>query len=75
MAQDMDELSSIISGWLSIASVWDDKKSKMMEEMVISQLEHAVNDLGCQLEEIVLLGQNIEDEVTNIERTGELYGW
>jgi len=75
MIFDTDGLKSIISGWSDIRSVWNDRKSEFIEDSVISRLEEAVRDLTAQADEIALLIQNTEDELENIERTGDLYGW
>lgn len=71
----LDELKSIISGWTSISSVWNDKKSQSVEEEIIFPLENAIRVLEEQLENIEILNRSVEDELENIERTGEMYGW
>lgn len=71
----MNELKSIISGWTSINSVWNDKRSQSVEAEVIFPLENAIGELEEQLENIKILNQNVENEIENIERTGEMYGW
>ena len=71
----MNELKSIISGWTSINSVWNDKRSQSVEAEVIFPLESAIGELEEQLENIKILKQSVENEIENIERTGEMYGW
>ena len=71
----MNELKSIISGWTSINSVWNDKRSQSVEAEVIFTLESAIGELEEQLENIKILNQSVENEIENIERTGEMYGW
>lgn len=71
----MNELRSIISSWTSINSVWNDKRSQSVEAEVIFPLENAIGELEEQLENIKILNQNVENEIENIERTGEMYGW
>ncbi len=71
----MNELKSIISSWTSINSVWNDKRSQSVEAEVIFPLENAIGELEEQLENIKILNQNVENEIENIERTGEMYGW
>lgn len=71
----LNELKSIISSWTSINSVWNDKRSQSVEAEVIFPLENAIGELEEQLENIKILNQNVENEIENIERTGEMYGW
>ena len=71
----LNELKHIISGWTSINSVWNDKKSQSVEAEVIFPLESAIGELEEQLENIKILNQSVENEIENIERTGEMYGW
>lgn len=71
----MNELKSIISSWTSINSVWNDKRSQSVEAEVIFPLENAIGELEEQLENIKILNQNVENEIENIERTGEMYDW
>ena len=71
----MNELKSIIAGWTSINSVWNDKRSQSVEAEVIFPLESAIGELEEQLENIKILNQSVENEIENIERTGEMYGW
>ena len=71
----MNELKSIMSGWTSINSVWNDKRSQSVEAEVIFPLESAIGELEEQLENIKILNQSVENEIENIERTGEMYGW
>lgn len=71
----LNELKSIISGWTSINSVWNDKRSQSVEAEVIFPLESAIGELEEQLENIKILNQSVENEIENIERTGEMYGW
>ena len=71
----LNELKHIISGWTSINSVWNDKKSQSVEAEVIFPLENSIRVLEEQLENIKILNQSVENEIENIERTGEMYGW
>ena len=71
----LNELKHIISGWTSINSVWNDKRSQSVEAEVIFPLESAIGELEEQLENIKILNQSVENEIENIERTGEMYGW
>ena len=71
----LNELKHIISGWTSINSVWNDKKSQSVEAEVIFPLENAIRVLEEQLENLKILNRSVENEIENIERTGEMYGW
>lgn len=71
----LDELKSIITGWTGICSAWNDKKSKTVEDEVIYPLESAIRVLEDELESVEVLAHNVEDEIENIERTGDIYGW
>lgn len=71
----LDELKSIITGWTGICSAWNDKKSKMVEDEVIYPLENAIRVLEEELENVETLAHSVEDEIDNIERTGDGYGW
>lgn len=75
MTKSMDELRGAISGWTTIRFAWNDKKSKYIEENIISELEYAIQDLEEQMEGMVLLAQRTEERVVEIERTGGNDGW
>ncbi len=71
----LNELKHIISGWTSISSAWNDKKSRSVEDEIMFPLENAIRVLEEQLENIKNLNRSVENEIENIERTGEMYGW
>lgn len=71
----LNELKSIVSGWTSIRSAWNDKKSQSVEDNVIFPLDNAIGVFEEQLGNVETLARSVEDEIDNIERTGEMYGW
>lgn len=71
----LNELKGIVSGWTSIRSAWNDKKSQSVEDNVIFPLDNAIGVLEEQLGNVETLARSVEDEIDNIERTGEMYGW
>ena len=71
----LDELKSIITSWTGICSAWNDKKSKKVENEVIYPLENAIRVLEDELEGVEGYAHNVEDEIENIERIGDIYGW
>lgn len=75
MTKSTDELRGVISSWRTISSAWKDKKSKYVEENVISELEYALQDLEEQIEGMVFFAKRTEERIEEIERTGGNYGW
>ncbi len=75
MVKSTDELKSVISGWASISSAWNDSKSKYIENNVISILEESINDIETQLDEISVIIQKTENRIDEIERIGDGCGW
>ena len=75
MNKSTDELRGVITSWRTISSTWKDKKSKYVEENVISELEYALQDLEEQVEGMVFLAKRTEERIEEIERTGGNYGW
>ena len=75
MTKGTDGLKSVIAGWASLSSTWNDAKSKYIEDNIVNILEGAIVEMEDQLDDISMIAYKTAENIDEIERIGDSYGW